>query len=199
MGDDTPHVYAVTPSTNEQGFPDGRFDPAPMRPNIRAVKDAARIEDEAGRYGAFRMVGDGRLLGRCVDPRHEDRTPSMSIYVEEQRFRCFGCGERGDVIDLVMLAEGCELHEAMLTLAHRHGAELPGRPDSWHRRQERQKPVRDRIREARVEHVAMLVFRLIWMPWLKRLPEDVREEATEGAWRDALWMADRLYTSRRLA
>ncbi len=167
-----------------------------MRPNIESVKDAARIEDVAGDYGEFRMVGDGRLLGRCVDPRHEDRTPSMSVYVEAQTFCCYGCGEHGDVIDLVRLAEGGEMWEAMLALSTRYGAELPGRPDSWHRRQERQKPVRDRIREARVEHVRLLVFRLIWVPWLKRVPEDVREEAEAGAWKDSLWMADRLYANR---
>jgi hypothetical protein len=167
-----------------------------MRPNIWAVKDAARIEDVARDYGEFRAVGAGRLLNRCLDPRHEDRTASMTVYVEEQRFKCYGCGERGDVIDLVRLAEGCETWEAMLILSTRYGVELPGRPDSWYRRQERQKPVRDCIREARVEHVRLLVFRLIWVPWLKRVPEDVREEAEAGAWKDSLWMANRLYANR---
>lgn len=170
-----------------------------MRPNIRAIKDVATIEDEALHYGEFRSSGASRLLGRCISPEHEDKTPSMTVYVDRGIFRCFGCGAHGDVLDLVGLAEGCELWEAVMILSQRHGVELPGRPASWHRRQERQKPVRDRIRAARVEHIAMLVFRLVWMPWLKRLPEDVREEATEGAWRDALWMADRLYAGRRLA
>ncbi len=168
-----------------------------MRPNVWAVKDAVRIEDVARDYGEFRAVGDGRLLGRCVDPRHEDRTPSMTVYVEQQRFKCYGCGEHGDVLDLVKLAEGCETWEAMLTLSLRHGVELPGRPDGWHRRQERQKSLRDAIERRRIEHVRLLVFRLIWVPWLKRIPECVRDEAEAGAWEDSLWMADRLYANRR--
>ncbi len=180
----------------ERGSPPRRRDPVGIRPNIWAVKDAARIEDVAPSYGPFKMVGDGRLLGRCVAPGHPDRTPSMSVYTERQTFRCFGCGEHGDVLDLVMLAEGCELHEAVLILAQRYGVELPGRPESWHRRQERQRPVRDRMHARRVEHVRLLVYRLIWMPWLKTLPEWVREEAEESAWKDALWTAERLYANR---
>ena len=173
-----------------------RRDPVGRRPNIWAVKSGVRIEQAAQSYGEFRMVGDGRLLGRCISPHHEDKTPSMSVYAGEGRFRCFGCGEHGDVIDLVVLAEGCETWEALVLLSTRYGIELPGRPSSWHRKQRRQRPVRDAIERSRIEHVRLLVYRLIWMPWLKTLPEWVREEAEESAWKDALWTAERLYASR---
>ncbi len=82
--------------------------PASFRRQVEAVKEAARIEDVASDYGAFRLMGAGRLLGRCVSPDHEDKTPSMHIFTNEQRFKCFGigCGEHGDVLDLVQRAEG---------------------------------------------------------------------------------------------
>jgi len=169
-----------------------------MKPNIWAVKDAVRIEDVAADYGEFKRAGSGRLLGRCISLKHEDKTPSMNVYTEEQRFKCFGigCGENGDVLDLVMLAEGCELHEAIVLLSIRYDIELPGRPDSWHRKQDRQRSVRDAIERERIEHIRLLVFRLIWVPWLKRLPEWIREESEESAWESSRWMAVRLYASR---
>ena len=148
-----------------------------MRPNIWAVKEAARIEDVARDHGGFRTVGDGRLLGHCVDPRHEDRTPSMTVYVDEQRFKCYGCGEHGDVIDLVKLAEGCEFFEAMLLLAQRYGVELPGRPDSWHRKQERQRPIRDAIGKARFDHLRRRLFRLYFKDALLSIEDPAEREA----------------------
>lgn len=176
----------------------GRDWPGAFRRQLEAVKDAARIEDVAADHGEFRLQGAGRLIGRCVSPGHEDRTPSMTVYTEEQRFRCFGCGEYGDVLDLLRLADpDMELWEAMMTLSQRYGIELPPRPDSWLRRQKRQAPVRDRIEAGRIEHVRLLVFRLIWMPWLRRLPEGVRDEAAASAWSDSWWIAEQVYAERR--
>src|SRR3954452_214116 len=42
-------------------------------------------------------------LGRC--PFHEDRTPSFFIYLDRQRFVCYGCKLWGDVLDFVRLHE----------------------------------------------------------------------------------------------
>ena len=38
--------------------------------------------------------------GLC--PIHTERTPSFCVDQEKQRFKCFGCGAGGDVIDFVM-------------------------------------------------------------------------------------------------
>ena len=37
----------------------------------------------------------------CLCPFHEEKNPSFHIYPESNTFVCFGCGEKGDVIDLV--------------------------------------------------------------------------------------------------
>jgi hypothetical protein len=50
------------------------------------------------------------------------------------------------------------------------GHEVPQRPPNWHRRQDRQNEIRDAIDRERIEHIRLLVFRLVWVPWLKRLP-----------------------------
>jgi DNA primase len=87
--------------------------PSSFRRQIEAVKDAVRIEDVVAGYGAFRLMGAGRLLGRCGAPDHEDRTPSMTVYTNAQRSKCYGCGAHGDVVDLVRLAEGGEVWKAI--------------------------------------------------------------------------------------
>ena len=45
--------------------------------------------------------------GFCKCPFHSERTASMKLYENEQRFHCFGCGKHGSVIDLVEHFEGC--------------------------------------------------------------------------------------------
>ena len=168
-----------------------------MGPNIAAIKDAVPILDVARGYGGFEEVGGGRWLGRCLARDHEDRTPSMSVYADEGRYKCYGCGERGDVIDLVMLVERCERWEALVLLSDRHGVELPGRPGSWHEKQDRQRRVRDAIDREKVEHVRVLLFTLVWKPWLRGLPPSTREEAAQSAWRKSLPMARLIYEQRR--
>ena len=71
---------------------DSERPPYGLRKAIEAIKDAVPIETVAAEYGEFNLLGDGRLLGRCVAPDHEDRTPSMTIFSNDKRFKCFGCG-----------------------------------------------------------------------------------------------------------
>lgn len=161
-----------------------RAGPAAFRRQIEAAKDGARIELVAQDYGEFRLAGAGRLLGRCVAPDHEDRTPSLTIFTEEQRFKCFGigCGAHGDVLDFVQLAEGCELWEAMMILSTRHDVALPGRPGSWYRKNARQKPARDKIAEAKVRHAQRRVFR-IFLPMIEEIEDETeRLEEVEYLW-----------------
>jgi len=37
----------------------------------------------------------------CLCPFHQEKNPSFYIFPETNTFYCFGCGEKGDVIDLV--------------------------------------------------------------------------------------------------
>jgi len=45
---------------------------------------------------------------------HEDKTPSLKIYVNTNTFNCFGCGANGDVIEFIQLKENCSKHEAII-------------------------------------------------------------------------------------
>lgn len=78
------------------------------------------------------------FTGLC--PFHNEKSPSFNVNPERQIYRCFGCGEGGDVFSFVMKAQHQTFPEALKTLADRYGITLPDRrPDS---------DERARIREA---------------------------------------------------
>jgi hypothetical protein len=171
---------------------------------IDAAKEAVQVIDLADRLcraGGLRRVGK-EWAGRCVLPDHEDRSPSFTVNPEKNVFFCHGCLRGGDVVELARLAWGYDqrdAHTVAAMLLLEFGHEVPQRPPSWHRRQERQKEIRDAIDWERIEHIRLLVFRLVWAPWLRRLPEWSREEATQSAWERSHSIALRLYEQRRTA
>jgi hypothetical protein len=49
----------------------------------------------------------------CLCPFHEDTNASMSIDTNKQRFICYGCGEKGDVIDFIQRLRKVSFKEAL--------------------------------------------------------------------------------------
>jgi DNA primase catalytic core len=85
------------------------------REQIAQAKTAARLEDVCRQRGvALSVCSNERLEGCC--PFHEDHTPSFNVYVESQRYCCFGCGAQGDVTDFVRALDGCSFAEALQRL-----------------------------------------------------------------------------------
>ena len=73
-------------------------------PDILQVKLAYPLEEVVERAGVrLKRSGPNRLVGLC--PLHPDRNASFTIYLDRQRFTCFGCKARGDVLDFVQLHE----------------------------------------------------------------------------------------------
>ncbi|QDV25292.1 CHC2 zinc finger domain-containing protein [Aureliella helgolandensis] len=59
---------------------------------------------------------------------HKDQKPSMSLYTlpnGEWRYKCFSCGEKGDVFDLVQRHNNVEFREALELVAQFAGVSLP--------------------------------------------------------------------------
>lgn len=74
--------------------------------DLDQLKAQNPIVEVAQRYGV-NIQPSGRGY-RALCPFHDDHNPSLHIYPEEGRFKCFGvgCGLHGDVIDFV----GLQLH-----------------------------------------------------------------------------------------
>lgn len=66
---------------------------------FQTLRDRADIVEVAERFG---LSPDAK--GWCSCPFHREKTPSFHLY--RQRGRCFGCGWRGDAVDLVAALEG---------------------------------------------------------------------------------------------
>ncbi|AXJ01104.1 DNA primase [Cyclonatronum proteinivorum] len=86
------------------------------------IRDTADIVDVVSDYVKLKKAG-AAFTGLC--PFHNEKTPSFYVTPRLGIFKCFGCGEGGDVFNFVMKMEGVGFVEAMRTLAARYNIELP--------------------------------------------------------------------------
>ncbi|MGA2146067.1 MAG: DNA primase [Bryobacteraceae bacterium] len=89
------------------------------------LKAVVRIESVVGEYVRLRKSGPSRYMGLC--PFHNEKTPSFTVHVVHQFYKCFSCGAAGDVIKFVMEKEGLSFFEALKSLAERYGVPMPKR------------------------------------------------------------------------
>lgn len=62
-------------------------------------------------------------------PFHKEKTPSFNVNPNQQYFKCFGCGEGGDVITFVMKSQGMDFMTAVRYLAERAHVDLEVQED----------------------------------------------------------------------
>lgn len=55
-------------------------------------------------------------------PFHNEKKPSFAVNPDKQRFKCFGCGEHGDVVDFVIKLKGLSFRDALTCLGMKPGA-----------------------------------------------------------------------------
>lgn len=85
----------------------------------KKLKEQELAVDDAKMVSVCSILGiqeksRGRTQIKC--PVHNEKTPSCTIYHEQNRWHCFGCSEGGDVIDLVMKMHGHTFKEAITYL-----------------------------------------------------------------------------------
>lgn len=61
--------------------------------------------------------------GLC--PFHNEKTPSFTVYPENQSFYCFGCGAGGDAVTFLRRIENLDYVEAVRQLAEKAGMRMP--------------------------------------------------------------------------
>ncbi len=77
--------------------------------DIARVRAAHPVVDVLGRLGInppLRWDGASDFMISCPCPGHDDSTPSCIVHPQTDRWRCFGCGAHGDVLELVRRVEG---------------------------------------------------------------------------------------------
>ncbi|MGL5348408.1 MAG: DNA primase [Peptostreptococcaceae bacterium] len=88
---------------------------------IEEVKSRCDIASTISEYMNIKPSGSN-YKGLC--PFHGEKTPSFYINTSKQIYKCFGCGEGGDVINFVMKMENLDFIDAVKLLANKHGIEI---------------------------------------------------------------------------
>lgn len=89
---------------------------------IEQVRSANDIVDVVGMYVQLRRSGS-HYFGLC--PFHNEKTGSFSVNKNLQIYKCFGCGEGGNVFGFIQKYENVGFPEAVRILADRAGISLP--------------------------------------------------------------------------
>ncbi len=76
------------------------------------------IESLIGSYVSLKRAGSN-LKGLC--PFHSEKTPSFTVYPQDNSFYCFGCGAGGDAISFIRKRENLDYPDAVEFLANRSG------------------------------------------------------------------------------
>ena len=60
----------------------------------------------------------------CPMPKHDDNSPSFGVSLDDNLYNCFGCGAKGDLIQLVQSVEGLTFIEAIQKISDFAGLEI---------------------------------------------------------------------------
>lgn len=92
-----------------------------MSDQIQEIKDRVNIADLIGNYVELKSSGSN-LKGLC--PFHQEKSPSFMVNEERQIYKCFGCGDGGDVFTFLERIEGFNFRETLEYLAEKTGIVL---------------------------------------------------------------------------
>lgn len=88
---------------------------------IQRILDAAQIEEVIGNFVSLKKRGANHI-GCC--PFHNEKTPSFYVSPSKGIYKCFGCGEAGDVVKFLMKHEHYTYPEALHWLADKYNIEI---------------------------------------------------------------------------
>lgn len=88
---------------------------------IQRIMDAARIEEVIGDFVSLKKRGANHI-GCC--PFHNEKTPSFYVSPSKGIYKCFGCGEAGDVVSFLKKHEHYTYVEALQWLARKYNIEI---------------------------------------------------------------------------
>ena len=89
---------------------------------VEQIKNSLDIVDVVSKYVVLKKTGRN-YQGLC--PFHNEKTPSFVVTPDKQIFKCFGCGEGGDVLTFLMKINNQTFTEVIEEQALNLGIELP--------------------------------------------------------------------------
>ena len=126
------------------------------------VKTSINTREAAARYGV-----EVNRHGKALCPFHNDRNPSL--FVDDDHYHCFACGEHGDVIDFTAKLFGLKLYEAAQKLAYDFGITQDKPPTKAMQEKQNMKSEAQRLREnEKLCFSALLEYMKLLQEW-KRL------------------------------
>ena len=108
---------------------------------VEQIKERTELSRIVGNYVQLKKSGIN-MSGRC--PFHREKTPSFYVSDERGTYKCFGCGEGGDVFTFLEHMEGLSFKEALAKLAVETGVSLN---NSSGRKQTHGVDSKDRLRQ----------------------------------------------------
>jgi len=103
---------------------------------VDEIKKRLDIVEFIGQYLQLKKAGIN--YSACC-PFHSEKTPSFMVSPERQTFKCFGCGEGGDVFTFVEKMEGLSFPETLRILGERTGVQVEMRPAGELKKEKSQK------------------------------------------------------------
>ncbi|MBQ1664224.1 MAG: DNA primase, partial [Clostridia bacterium] len=89
---------------------------------LNTLRDRLDIEEFISGYVHLKRAG---RLSKGLCPFHSEKTPSFTVYPDNQSFYCFGCGKGGDIITFTRDIENLDYLDAVRFLADRAGLQMP--------------------------------------------------------------------------
>lgn len=137
------------------------------REYIDIITEQIRMEDILNQYGFT-----PNKAGFICCPFHSEKTPSLKPYQGGRKWKCFGCGEGGSVIDFVMKLYEVGLNEAITKINYDFALGLPlGQRLSIRQQQEIKKKEREQKKRQEMEQAAAEEkernYWAVWEEWIR--------------------------------
>jgi DNA primase len=96
---------------------------------VAEIRRRVRLDELAREHLALKKSGNDYV---ALCPFHQESNPSFHIHTKTNRYKCFGCGAAGDMIDFAMKIGGADFVGTVEKLAERAGVHLPDKDEMQH-------------------------------------------------------------------
>jgi DNA primase len=84
-----------------------------LRRRAERLKEAVSLHELLARFTMLQASG-ANLVGHC--PLHDDRSASLTVFLDTETYRCSACGAEGDVVTFLMDKESMTFGQALEAL-----------------------------------------------------------------------------------